>query len=62
VNEEIPSVDQILLGPIKDALSQLQMLYVKDTQSRAHPAEPGASRTADKRAEARSKIWTPPGS
>jgi hypothetical protein len=89
VNEEIPSVDQILLGtaislvnlagirltehkdtaqakqaidaarellplcpqdeigPIKEALSQLQMLYVKET---------------DKRAEARSKIWTPPGS
>jgi hypothetical protein len=89
VNEEIPSVDQILLGtaislvnlagirltehkdtaqakqaidaarellplcpqdeigPIKEALSQLQMLYVKET---------------DMRAEARSKIWTPPGS
>ena len=31
-------------APIKDALSQLQMLYVKET---------------DERAEARSKIWTP---
>ena len=50
------------IGPIKDALSQLQMLYVKETQGRAHPAEPGASRTADERAQARSKIWTPPGS
>jgi hypothetical protein len=31
-------------APIKDALSQLQMLYVKET---------------DERAKARSKIWTP---
>jgi hypothetical protein len=34
---------------------------VKETGGRAHPAEPGASRTADERAQARSKIWTPPG-
>jgi hypothetical protein len=33
--------------PIKDALSQLQMLYVKET---------------DERAKAREKLWTPPGS
>jgi hypothetical protein len=31
-------------GPVRDALSQLQMLYVKET---------------DERAKARSKIWTP---
>jgi hypothetical protein len=37
------------------------MLYVKETQGRAHPAEPGASQAADERAKARSKIWTPPG-
>ena len=59
--ELLPLCPQEEIGPIKDALSQLQMLYVKETQGRAHPAEPGASRTADKRAEARSKIWTPPG-
>jgi hypothetical protein len=94
VNEEIPSVDQVLLGtavslvnlagirltehkdaaqakqaidaarallplcpegeigPIQDALSQLQMLYVKETKGAAE----------DERAKARSKIWTPPGS
>ena len=37
------------IGPIQEALSQVQMLYVKDT------SEP------DERAKARSKIWTPPG-
>jgi hypothetical protein len=59
--ELLPLCPQDEIGPIKDALSQLQMLYVKETGSRAHPAEPGASPTADERAEARSKIWTPPG-
>jgi hypothetical protein len=60
--ELLPLCPQEEIGPIKDALSQLQMLYVKETQGRAHPAEPGASPTADERAQARSKIWTPPGS
>jgi hypothetical protein len=57
----LPLCPQEEIGPIKDALSQLQMLYVKETGSRAHAAEPGASPTADERAQARSKIWTPPG-
>ena len=57
----LPLCPEDEVGPIKDALSQLQMLYVKETQGRAHPAEPDASRTADERAKARSKIWTPPG-
>jgi hypothetical protein len=43
----LPLCPQEEIGPIKDALSQLQMLYVKET---------------DERAQARSKIWTPPGS
>ncbi|HEX5980516.1 MAG TPA: hypothetical protein VFY52_05445 [Thermoleophilaceae bacterium] len=59
--ELLPLCPQDEIGPIKDALSQLQMLYVKETGSRAQPAEPGASPTADERAKARSKIWTPPG-
>ncbi|MBD0281864.1 MAG: hypothetical protein ICV69_06675 [Thermoleophilaceae bacterium] len=43
----LPLCPQEEVGPIKDALSQLQMVYVKET---------------DERAKARSKIWTPPGS
>ena len=57
----LPLCPQDEIGPIQDALSQVQMLYVKETGGRAHPAEPGPSRTADERAQARSKIWTPPG-
>jgi hypothetical protein len=57
----LPLCPEEQVGPIKDALSQLQMVYVKESQSAAQPAEPGASPTADERAKARSKIWTPPG-
>jgi hypothetical protein len=52
----LPLCPEEQVGPIKDALSQLQMVYVKESQSAAQPAE------ADERAKARSKIWTPPGS
>jgi hypothetical protein len=57
--ELLPLCPQEEIGPIRDALSQLQMLYVKETQGREQPAEPDASQ--DERAKARSKIWTPPG-
>ena len=57
----LPLCPQEEIGPIKDALSQLQMLYVREQGTQAHPAEPGAS-DRDERAKARSKIWTPPGS
>ena len=59
--ELLPLCPEEAVGPIKDALSQVQMLYVKETGSREHPAEPGAS-GSDERAKARSQIWTPPGS
>ena len=49
--ELLPLCPEEEIGPIKEALSQLQMLYVKETKG---PAE-------DERAKARSKIWTPPG-
>jgi hypothetical protein len=42
----LPLCPEDAVAPIKDALSQVQMLYVKES---------------DQRAEARSKIWTPPG-
>jgi hypothetical protein len=61
-------------APIRDALSQLQMIYVRDAAPPAAggtPPEPGAPQPkeedaaaaaeAEERAKARSKIWTPPG-
>ena len=60
------------VGPIKDALAQVQMLYVKEQQTAgAQPAEPGPADPAQpadpvdsdsaEREKARAKIWTPPG-
>jgi hypothetical protein len=43
----LPLCPEEEIGPIKDALSRLQMIYVKET---------------DERAQARTNIWTPPGS
>jgi hypothetical protein len=58
--ELLPLCPQEQVGPIRDALSQLQMAWVRETQSAGAPAEPAAS-DAEERAKARSKIWTPPG-
>jgi hypothetical protein len=52
----LPLCPEEVVGPIKDALSQVQMLYVKETQGVPAPED-----DAKQRAEARSKIWTPPG-
>jgi hypothetical protein len=52
----LPLCPEEVVGPIKDALSQVQMLYVKETQGAPAPED-----DAKQRAEARSKIWTPPG-
>jgi hypothetical protein len=57
----LPLCPEEAVAPLKDALSQVQMLYVKATQT---PAEQAAEREEEDkaRAEARAKIWTPPGS
>jgi hypothetical protein len=50
--------------PIRDALSQLQMIYVRETQEPSAPDQPRAEEPKPEdaeRAKARSKIWTPPG-
>jgi hypothetical protein len=55
-------------GPVRDALSQLQMAYVQESQGAAEGGEekpdepPKPSAEDEERAKARSKIWTPPGS
>ena len=55
------------VGPIKDALAQVQMLYVKERPAEpGRPADPGQSAEPSdpdsaEREKARAKIWTPPG-
>ena len=57
----LPMCPEEVVGPIKDALSQVQMLYVKETQGAPAEGAPSPEDDAKQRAEARSKIWTPPG-
>jgi hypothetical protein len=72
----LPLLPQEQLGPVRDALSQLQMAYVQLTQATeaaeadGNEGEPGAEQPPAtgptpaeeaERAKARSKIWTPPG-
>jgi hypothetical protein len=57
----LPLCPDEAVGPIRDALAQIQMLYVREQGAGGQPAEPSASAEADERAKARSKIWTPPG-
>ncbi|MEA2405497.1 MAG: hypothetical protein QOE08_2144 [Thermoleophilaceae bacterium] len=71
----LPYVPEEHAGPIKDALSQVQMAYAREAQGggatpAAAPGEPGAQPESGaeqppedaERAKARSKLWTPPGS
>jgi hypothetical protein len=57
-------VDGEQLGPVRDALSQLQMAFVQQVQptdDSPQPAEEKPQADDDERAKARSKLWTPPG-
>ena len=67
----MPLVPQEPAGPIGEALSQLQMAYVKETQAGGEqprqeqppaPEQPQEPAGEAERAKARAKIWTPPGS
>jgi hypothetical protein len=56
----LPLCPEDAAGPIRDALSQVQMLYVREQQgSPAEQAEPKTSEEDEERAKARAKIWTP---
>src|SRR3954465_13903526 len=60
-------VDGEQLGPIRDALSQLQMAFVREQNpAEGSPQEETQTQTQtqddDERSKARSKLWTPPGS
>jgi hypothetical protein len=67
----LPLSPQEELAPVRDALAQLQMLYVRETQGAGEPQGAGTAPPAPapeqpsaeevEREKARSKIWTPPG-
>lgn len=65
----LPLCPEEEIGPIRDALSQVQMMYVKEQGAAAEPAGSASSEgdkdaaaeaaEAAERAKARAKIWTP---
>jgi uncharacterized protein HemX len=52
----LPLCPQDQVGPIRDALSQLQMLFARET---GQPQEAAPEPEPEKKPE--SKLWTPPG-
>ena len=59
-------VDGEQLGPIRDALSQLQMAFVREQNAESgkqgeEPQAPPQTQEDEERAKARAKLWTPPG-
>ena len=58
----LPLLPEEVQSPLKDALSQLQMAFVRETQGAGEQAAQAEEPDDDaERAKARSKIWTPPG-
>jgi len=59
----LPMLPEEQLAPIKDALSQLQMIYVKETGAQPEPDSEAEQPQPQpqQQSEARSKLWTPPG-
>ena len=61
----LPLCPQDQVAPVRDALSQLQMIYAQEAQQPgAPPAQEDAAKPDEDQAErekARSKLWTPPG-
>ena len=56
----VPLCPEDQVGPVRDALSQLQMLFARESQEPA--PEEKKSAEDEEREKARSKLWTPPGS
>jgi hypothetical protein len=55
----LPLCPEEQVAPVRDALSQLQMLFARESQQ-PEPAEKPSTED-DEREKARSKLWTPPG-
>ena len=55
----LPLCPEEQAAAVRDALSQLQMVYVREAQQPGAPEE--EPQEDPERSEARSKLWTPPG-
>ena len=64
----LPLCPEEQVAPVRDALSQLQMLFARESQQPQQPGPGQQPEAAEKpsaedeeREKARSKLWTPPG-
>jgi hypothetical protein len=57
----LPLLSQEGVQPIKDALSQLQMVYVRETQGGPEAARPSEPEQPPPTGKPKVDIWTPPG-
>ena len=55
----LPLCPEEQVAPVRDALSQLQMLFARESQQPEAAEKPSAE--DEEREKARSKLWTPPG-
>jgi hypothetical protein len=58
----LPLCPEDQVGPVKEAVSQLQMLFARESQQPDEAAGGEAGEEDVEREKARSKLWTPPGS
>jgi hypothetical protein len=56
----MPLLPEEQVEPVKQALSQLQMIYVREAKDTPAGEDTAAKEEAE-REQARSKLWTPPG-
>ena len=58
----LPLCPEEQVAPVRDALSQLQMLFARESQEPQQPEQAEKPSAEDEEREnARSKLWTPPG-
>jgi hypothetical protein len=55
----LPLVPDEAVGPIQNALDQVQMLYVRETSGQAPSGEPSTEQPPKEEPPPQSKIWTP---
>jgi hypothetical protein len=57
----MPLLPEEQVEPVKQALSQMQMIYVRETRGTPAQEDPAAAKEEAEREQARAKLWTPPG-
>jgi hypothetical protein len=57
----LPLCPEDQVAPVREALSQLQMIFAREAQGGKAPAQQEQAAPDPEREKAKSKLWTPPG-